>query len=108
VAEEVVGEKLLGSAELAVGSVGWGDDRSGLPPVRGSLRKTTVGKSRGPGSLAGAAGRLLAKGRGAPFGHIGQLRSANGKRSSGRCGAEQRGVWPNGEGKSEMDDDSLK
>jgi hypothetical protein len=59
VAEEVVGEELLSGAELAAGSVGSGDNRSKMPLVRHSRRKTTAGKSCGPASLAGAAGRLL-------------------------------------------------
>jgi hypothetical protein len=61
VAEEVVGDELLGSAKLAAGLVGWGNDWSGLPLARRSRRKTVVGKSRGPASLAGTAGRLLAQ-----------------------------------------------
>jgi hypothetical protein len=65
VAEEVVGEEHLGGAELAAGSAVWGNNRSELPPVRRSWRKTMAGKSRGPASLAGAAGRLLVQvGRG--------------------------------------------
>jgi hypothetical protein len=60
VAEEVVREELLGGAERAVGSVGWGIDRSGHPLLRYSQRKTAVGKSRGSASLAVAVGRLLA------------------------------------------------
>jgi hypothetical protein len=59
VAEEVVGEELLGSAELATGSAGWGNNRSGLPPVTRSWRKMTAGKSRGPTSLASVAGKFL-------------------------------------------------
>jgi hypothetical protein len=34
VAGEVVGEELLGDAELAAESVGWGNNRRRLPPVR--------------------------------------------------------------------------
>jgi hypothetical protein len=60
VAEEVVGDELLGSVKLGVGSAGWGNDRSGLPPARHSRTKTAAWKSYGPASLAGAAGRLLA------------------------------------------------
>jgi hypothetical protein len=60
VAEEVVREELLGGVERAVGSVVWGINRSGHPLVRYSQRKTAVGKSRGPASLAVAVGRLLA------------------------------------------------
>jgi hypothetical protein len=59
VAEEGVGEELLGIAEVAPGSVGWGNNQSGPPPARRSRRKTTAGKSRGPASLACTAGRLL-------------------------------------------------
>jgi hypothetical protein len=59
VAEEVVGEELLGGAELAAGSVGSRDNWSRMPLVRHSWRKTTARKSRGPASLADAAGRLL-------------------------------------------------
>jgi hypothetical protein len=39
---------------------GVGINRSGHPLVRYSQRKTAVGKSRGPASLAVAVGRLLA------------------------------------------------
>jgi hypothetical protein len=64
-AEEVVGEEHLGGAELAAGSAGWGNNWSGLPPVRRSRRKMMAGKSRGPASLAGSAGMLLVQvGRG--------------------------------------------
>jgi hypothetical protein len=58
VVEEEVGEELLGSAELAAGSTGWGNKRRRLLPVRCSWRKMTAGKSRGPVWLAGAVGRL--------------------------------------------------
>jgi hypothetical protein len=65
VAEKVVGEELIGGAELVAGSVGWGNNQSGLPPVRHSRRKMTTGKSRGPASQAGAAVMLLVQeGRG--------------------------------------------
>jgi hypothetical protein len=58
VAEEVVGDELLSGAEIAAESAGWGNNRRGLPLARCSQRKTTAGKSHGPASLAGAAGRL--------------------------------------------------
>jgi hypothetical protein len=58
VVKEEVREELLGGAELAVGLTGWGKERRMLPSVRCSQRKT-MGKSRGPASLAGAMGRLL-------------------------------------------------
>jgi hypothetical protein len=58
VVEEEVGEELLGGAELATGSTGWGNKRGRLPLVRCSRRKMMAGKSRGPASLASAAGRL--------------------------------------------------
>jgi hypothetical protein len=58
-AREVVGEELLGSAELTVALVGWGNNRRRLPPVRCSWRKTMTGESRYPASLAGAMGRFL-------------------------------------------------
>jgi hypothetical protein len=61
VAEDVVGEELLGGAELAVGSTGWGNDQSRLPLVRCLGRKTAVGKSRDLTSLAGVVGRLLSQ-----------------------------------------------
>jgi hypothetical protein len=61
VADEVVGEELLGGAKLAAGSMGRGNDQSGLPSVRRSRRKMAVGKSRGLASLAGVVGRLLAQ-----------------------------------------------
>jgi hypothetical protein len=65
VAEEVVGEDLLGGAKLAAGSAGWGNNQSGLPPMRRSQRKMTVGKSCGPALLSGTVGRLLVQeGRG--------------------------------------------
>jgi hypothetical protein len=61
----VVREKLLGGAELAVGSAGLGNKQRRLPPAWSSRGKMTVGKSRGPASLASATGRLLVqKGRG--------------------------------------------
>jgi hypothetical protein len=64
-AGEVVGEELLGSVELAMGSAGWGNNRRRLPPVRCSHRKTTAGESHCPASLAGATGKLLVQeGRG--------------------------------------------
>jgi hypothetical protein len=59
VVEEVVGEELLGGAELAVGSAGWGNNGSGLLLTRRSQRKTMVGKSHRPASLVGTAGMLL-------------------------------------------------
>jgi hypothetical protein len=58
VAKEVVGKKLLGGAELAAWSAGWGNDRRKLPPVRCSWRKTMAGKSCGPASPASVAGRV--------------------------------------------------
>jgi hypothetical protein len=61
VAEDVVAEELLGESELAVGSAGWGNNRSGPLPVRRSQRMTVAGKSRRLASLAGAVGRLLAQ-----------------------------------------------
>jgi hypothetical protein len=61
VVEDVVGDELLGGAELAVGSTGWGNDQSGLPLVRCLGRKTAVGKSRDLTSLAGVVGRLLSQ-----------------------------------------------
>jgi hypothetical protein len=65
VVKEEVGEELLGGAELAAGSAGWGNKRRTLPPVRCSWRNKTTGKSRGSASLEGAAGRLLvSEGRG--------------------------------------------
>jgi hypothetical protein len=65
VVEEEIGNELLGGTKLAAGSAGWGNKWRRLPPVRCSWRKMTVGKSRGPASLAGAAGRLLVQeGRG--------------------------------------------
>jgi hypothetical protein len=45
--------------DLDAGSAGWGNDQSGLPPVRRSWRKTTARKSRGPALLAGTVSRLL-------------------------------------------------
>jgi hypothetical protein len=83
VAEEVVEEELLGSEELPVGLAGWGNNRSGLSPVRCSWRKMTTGKSRGSALLAGAAGRLLAQEE------RGDEATGNGGRSSGQRGAEQ-------------------
>jgi hypothetical protein len=59
VVEEEVGEEVLGSAELAVGSMGWGNKRRWLLLVRCSWRRMMAGKTRGPASLAGAAGMLL-------------------------------------------------
>jgi hypothetical protein len=56
---EVVGEELLGGAKLATGSARWGNNQRRLPPAWCSRRKTTAGKSHGPTSLAGVAGRLL-------------------------------------------------
>jgi hypothetical protein len=55
----VVKEELLGDVKLAAGSAGWGNNQSGLPPVRRSQRKMTAGKSCGPALLSGAVGRLL-------------------------------------------------
>jgi hypothetical protein len=59
VAEEVVGEELLGGAERAARLARWENNQSRLPPARRSQIKTTVGKSCGPASLADAVGRLL-------------------------------------------------
>jgi hypothetical protein len=114
VAEEVVREELLGGAERAVGSVGWGIDRSGHPLVRYSQRKTVVGKSRGPASLAVAVGRLLAhegaQGRGTPFGQV--VAAAHRRRAI--AGIVAAGVEQSSEAcgqtevrKSEMGDGSL-
>jgi hypothetical protein len=65
VVEEEVVEELLGGAELTMRSLGWGNKRRRLPPMRCSQRKMTAGKSHGPASLAGAAGGLLVQeGRG--------------------------------------------
>jgi hypothetical protein len=65
VVEEEVREELLGGAELAAGSTGWGNKRRRLLPARCSRRKMTTGKSCGPASLAGTTGRLLVQeGRG--------------------------------------------
>jgi hypothetical protein len=65
VVEEGVGEELFGGAELAVGSTRWGNKPRRLSSGRCSRRKTTVGMSCGPASLAGAAGRLsVQEGRG--------------------------------------------
>jgi hypothetical protein len=102
--EEEDGEELLGGAELVVGSVGWGNKRRRLPPVRCSWRKTTAEKTRGPASLAGAVGRILVQQeRGDEALLLVQLDSSgwligDGQwwRSNGQCGAEQRGVRLNG------------
>jgi hypothetical protein len=59
VAKEVVREELHGGEELAAGSAGWGNNRSGLPLVRCLRRKTTTRKSSGLASLADTAGMLL-------------------------------------------------
>jgi hypothetical protein len=59
VAEQVIREELLGGTELAVGSAGWGNDQSGLSPVRCLRRKRAARKSRGPASIASAVGRLM-------------------------------------------------
>jgi hypothetical protein len=60
---EVVGEELLGDAELVVGSMGSENNRRRLPPVGCSQRKTTVGElpllsfvSRHGGQVLGAGG----------------------------------------------------
>jgi hypothetical protein len=50
-AGEVVGEELLGGAELTTGSTERGNDRRRLPLARCSRRKMTVGGIRWP-SLA--------------------------------------------------------
>jgi hypothetical protein len=59
---EVVGEELLGGAELTAGSMGWGNNRRRLPSARSSRRKTTAGEipwpvaSRRCGQALGAGG----------------------------------------------------
>jgi hypothetical protein len=73
-AREVVGEELLGGAELVVGSR---NNRRRLPPAGCSWWKTTMGNSRCPASLAGTACRFsVQEGHGdeALFGLVGQLR----------------------------------
>jgi hypothetical protein len=65
VVEEEVGEELLGGAEIAAGSSRRGNKQRRLPLVWRSWRKTMTGKSRGPASPAGTAGRLsVQEGRG--------------------------------------------
>jgi hypothetical protein len=48
-AREVVGEELLGTAELVVGSVGLGNNRRRLPLVGCSWRNMTAGEPPFPG-----------------------------------------------------------
>jgi hypothetical protein len=117
VVEEEVGEELLGGAELAAGSTGWRNKRRRLPPARCSRRKTTTGKSRGPASLAGTAGRLLVQeGHGDEALLLARSDSSvwlvgdgQRRRSSGRRGAERRRGVPlnGGRGKNGVGDDFL-
>jgi hypothetical protein len=104
--EEDVREELLGSAELAVGSAGWGNKQRRLPSVRCSRRKMTVEKSHGPASLAGATTELLVQERRGDEALLLVRSDSSGQlidygkwwQSSDWRGAEQQGAWPNGGG----------
>jgi hypothetical protein len=116
VVEEVVGEELLGSAELAAGSAGWGNNQSGLPPVTRTQRKMTAGTSRGPASLASAAGKFLVmEGRGDELLLLAQSDTLGRLIDDGQWCAKQRlvqsraarSVAERGWGKSGVGDDFL-
>jgi hypothetical protein len=106
VIEEEVGEELLSGAELATRSTEWGDKRRRLPPMRCLWKKMTVGKSRGPASLADVVGRLLVQEGRRDEALLLAWSDSSGRligdeqrrRSSGQCRAEQHGARPNGGG----------
>jgi hypothetical protein len=56
---DVVGEELLASAELVVGSAGLGNNWRRLPPAGCLQRKTTTGELPLPGFVSRRRGQVL-------------------------------------------------